>query len=73
MSREARLRPRLLSPHLAIYRRTMTMMMSIAHRLTGTALYFGTLLLTWWLIAAVEGAALIISVVALWPAQAFEL
>src|SRR5258708_38362311 len=55
MSREARLRPRPLSPHLAIYRRTMTMMMSIAHRLTGTALYFGTLLLTWWLIAAAEG------------------
>jgi len=33
----------------------MTMMMSIVHRLTGTALYFGTLLLTWWLIAAAEG------------------
>jgi succinate dehydrogenase / fumarate reductase, cytochrome b subunit len=44
-----------LSPHLAIYRRTTTMMMSIVHRLTGTALYFGTLLLTWWLIAAAEG------------------
>jgi len=73
MSLEAQLRPRPLSPHLAIYRRTMTMMMSIVHRLTGTALYFGMLLLTWWLIAAVEGAALIISVVALWPAQAFEL
>jgi succinate dehydrogenase / fumarate reductase cytochrome b subunit len=33
----------------------MTMMMSIVHRLTGTSLYFGTLLLTWWLIAAAEG------------------
>jgi succinate dehydrogenase / fumarate reductase, cytochrome b subunit len=55
MSLEARLRPRPLSPHLGIYRRTMTMMMSIVHRLTGTALYFGTLLLTWWLIAAAEG------------------
>jgi len=32
----------------------MTMMMSIVHRLTGTALYFGTLLLTWWLIAAAK-------------------
>jgi succinate dehydrogenase / fumarate reductase cytochrome b subunit len=48
MSLEARLRPRPLSPHVAIYRRTMTMIMSIVHRLTGTALYFGTLLLTWW-------------------------
>src|SRR5260370_24722795 len=55
MSLEAQLRPRPLSPHLAIYRRTMTMMMSIVHRLTGTALYFGMLLLTWWLIAAAEG------------------
>ena len=33
----------------------MTMMMSIAHRMTGAALYFGTLLLTWWLISAAEG------------------
>src|SRR5260370_36475292 len=55
MSLEAQLRPRPLSPHLAIYRRTITMMMSIVHRLTGTALYFGMLLLTWWLIAAAEG------------------
>ncbi len=28
------------------------MMMSIVHRITGAALYFGTLLLAWWLIAA---------------------
>lgn len=55
MSIEARLRPRPLSPHLAIYRRSMTMMMSIAHRMTGAALYLGTLLLTWWLISAAEG------------------
>ena len=53
MSLEARLRP--FSPHLAIYRRTMTMMMSIAHRTTGAALYFGTLLLTWWPISAAGG------------------
>ena len=41
-----------LSPHLQIYRFTMTMMMSIAHRLSGAMLYFGTFLLAWWLIAA---------------------
>lgn len=41
-----------LSPHLQIYRPMLTMMMSIVHRITGTALYFGTLLLVWWLIAA---------------------
>jgi succinate dehydrogenase / fumarate reductase cytochrome b subunit len=33
----------------------LTMMMSIAHRLTGAALYFGLLLLVWWLIAAAAG------------------
>ena len=32
------------------------MVMSILHRITGAALYFGTLLLAWWLIAAAMGA-----------------
>ena len=41
-----------LSPHLQIYRPTLTMMMSIVHRITGFGLYFGTLLLAWWFIAA---------------------
>ena len=41
-----------LSPHLQIYRPMLTMMMSIVHRITGGALYFGTLLLAWWLVAA---------------------
>ena len=41
-----------LSPHLQIYRLTMTMLMSIAHRISGATLYFGTFLLAWWLIAA---------------------
>ncbi len=41
-----------LSPHLGIYRPMLTMMMSIVHRITGFALYFGTLLLAWWLNAA---------------------
>ncbi|GIK82570.1 MAG: succinate dehydrogenase, cytochrome b556 subunit [Pseudorhodoplanes sp.] len=44
-----------LSPHLQIYRPTLTMTMSIVHRITGAALYFGTLLLAWWLIAAAAG------------------
>src|SRR3977135_31305 len=46
-----------LSPHLQIYRWTLTMALSIVHRATGVALYFGTLLLAWWLIAAASGAA----------------
>jgi succinate dehydrogenase / fumarate reductase cytochrome b subunit len=41
-----------LSPHLSIYRLTLTMAMSIVHRITGSALYVGTLLLVWWLLAA---------------------
>jgi succinate dehydrogenase / fumarate reductase cytochrome b subunit len=31
------------------------MTMSIVHRVTGVALYFGTLVLTWWLIAIAMG------------------
>jgi succinate dehydrogenase / fumarate reductase, cytochrome b subunit len=41
-----------LSPHLSIYRFMLTMMMSILHRITGGALYVGTLLLVWYLLAA---------------------
>ena len=45
-----------LSPHLQIYRPMLTMMMSIVHRITGAALYVGTLLLAWWLLAIASGA-----------------
>ncbi|MFA6267498.1 MAG: succinate dehydrogenase, cytochrome b556 subunit [Pseudolabrys sp.] len=48
-------RPRPLSPHLQIYRPMLTMTMSIVHRITGAALYAGTLLLAWWLISAAAG------------------
>jgi succinate dehydrogenase cytochrome b subunit len=41
-----------LSPHLQIYKPMLTMTMSIAHRITGIGLYFGMLILAWWLIAA---------------------
>jgi succinate dehydrogenase / fumarate reductase cytochrome b subunit len=34
-----------LSPHLTIYKPVITMTMSIAHRITGVALYVGVLLL----------------------------
>ena len=44
-----------LSPHLFIYRPIPTMVMSILHRITGAALYFGTVLVAWWLIAAASG------------------
>ena len=41
-----------LSPHLQIYRWPVTMATSILHRITGCAVGVGTLLLTWWLVAA---------------------
>jgi succinate dehydrogenase / fumarate reductase cytochrome b subunit len=44
-----------LSPHLSIYKPLINMVMSILHRLTGAALYFGTLLLAAWLIATAMG------------------
>ena len=49
------LHPRPLSPHLSVYRPMLTMMMSIAHRITGIALTAGTLLLAWYLVAAAYG------------------
>lgn len=50
-------RSRPLSPHLQIYKPIPTMVMSIVHRITGGALYFGTVLVAWWLIAAATGEA----------------
>jgi succinate dehydrogenase / fumarate reductase, cytochrome b subunit len=44
-----------LSPHLGIYRMQITMLMSIMHRITGAALYFGTILLAAWLVSAAMG------------------
>ncbi|MBN9584019.1 MAG: succinate dehydrogenase, cytochrome b556 subunit [Afipia sp. 62-7] len=43
-----------LSPFMT-YRWTLTMAMSIIHRATGVALYGGTLLMAWWLIATASG------------------
>ncbi|HSH62837.1 succinate dehydrogenase, cytochrome b556 subunit [Methyloceanibacter sp.] len=40
-----------LSPHMQIYRPMLTMMMSIAHRISGVANAIGFLLLAWWLVA----------------------
>ena len=44
-----------LSPHLSIYRWYFTMALSIAHRVSGSALAVGLLLLTWWLLALAGG------------------
>lgn len=58
-----------LSPHLQIYRFTITMAMSIIHRITGIGLYAGTALLAWWLIALATGPdayALFLNVAGSW-------
>ena len=49
-------RARPTSPHLQIYRWTITMAMSILHRATGIANYAGMTLFVGWLLAAALGA-----------------
>jgi len=44
-----------LSPHLQVYRLTLSMIMSGLHRITGLALCAGMVMLTWWLLAAAAG------------------
>ncbi len=44
-----------LSPHLLIYRLSPTMVMSGLHRITGFVMYFGTLIVAWWVVAVASG------------------
>ena len=44
-----------LSPHIGIYRPLINMVMSIFHRISGSALYFGMVFLAWWLISVATG------------------
>lgn len=48
-------RERPLSPHLQIWRFTVTMFGSILHRITGVACYGGVVLLTAWFVALALG------------------
>lgn len=50
---ESRQRP--LSPHIGIYKPQITSVLSILHRMTGVALAFGAILLTYWLSAGAYG------------------
>lgn len=43
------------APDLQVYRPTLTMVMSIAHRVTGAAMYFGIALWVAWLAAVAAG------------------
>ena len=45
-----------LSPHLTIYSRQLTSVMSILHRATGVALAFGAFALVAWLLAVAGGS-----------------
>ena len=51
----SRVKDRPLSPHLQVYRLPLTMVMSGFHRISGAGLYFGILLVAWWLVAAAVG------------------
>ncbi len=65
-------RPRPLSPHLQIYTPHINMIMSILHRITGVALYVGTLLLAAWLTAAAAGPeqfSLVNGLLGSWPGK----
>ena len=44
-----------LSPHIQIYKWTLPFLMSGFHRVTGFVLYFGFVLVAWWLMAAASG------------------
>jgi len=49
------LRERPTSPHLQIYRRQLTSVMSILHRVSGVLLALGAVGLAWWLLAVDAG------------------
>ena len=44
-----------LSPHLQIYKPTISMIMSVMHRLTGLGLYFGVSFLLFWFLSIISG------------------
>jgi len=49
---DGKLAVRPLSPHLQVYRWPVSMALSIGHRISGVGVAVGTLLFTWWLVAA---------------------
>ena len=52
----AKARPRPLSPHLQVYRLQITSLLSISHRAAGVFLFFGSLVLVYWIAALAGGA-----------------
>lgn len=70
-----------VSPHLSIYKPQITSMLSIMHRLTGVALFFGIIILCWWTffsaygcgncLHALLGSPVIQGVLILWSAALY--
>jgi succinate dehydrogenase / fumarate reductase cytochrome b subunit len=46
-----------LSPHLSIYRMTITMLVSIMNRITGAGMALAGIMIVWWLMAAASSPA----------------
>lgn len=55
MTQAAKPVSRPLSPHLQVYRLPLAAWLSITHRITGVGLTIGTVLLTYWIVAAAYG------------------
>lgn len=72
MSGSNRVDPRPLSPHLQVWRFHATMYASITHRITGTALYFGSFLIAAWLIALASSEStfdMMTGLITSWPGK----
>ena len=44
-----------LSPHLTIYKPQITSVLSIAHRITGFAMFISMIVIAWWVINSIYG------------------
>lgn len=72
MTSTTRADTRPLSPHVQIWRWHITMAASIAHRVTGCALYFGSFLITAWIVALATSAGwydVIETIISAWYGQ----
>ena len=49
------IRERPMSPHLQVYRRQITSVMSILHRVSGVVLTLGVFGVAWWLLSLAQG------------------
>lgn len=69
MSQSPTPRERPLSPHLQVYKPQLTSVLSITHRATGVVLYFGSLFLVLWLVAAAFNYGLFVMMQEFWASR----